>query len=61
MEEEKNKNREEPEIDESLLTPKQLEEYHRKPKTLFWGLLFLGFLIIIVALVIVILSLPPAS
>ena len=53
--------KDEPQIDESLLTPEQLEEYHKKPKFWIWGVIFLGFLVVIVALVIVILNLPAPS
>ena len=47
-----------PKIDESLLTPAQLEELHRKKPLLPWIIVFSAFLVIIVILVIVILSLP---
>ena len=61
MDEKEKEKGKEPEVDESLLTPAQLEEYHKKPKTLFWGLLFLGFLVVIIALVVVIKCLPAGA
>ena len=48
----------EDQIDESLLTEAQKEEYHKKPNYLPWIIILSAFLVIIIALVIVILNLP---